>query len=445
MGTPIPDRDIKFAQLAVKQQLCTPEQVRSSLELYRRYQSAGAEIPSIPRILVGKGFLTKPQAEQILRHLILSEPLPRVADLAAPALMEEAPPVAAKAASVAADFAPDNGSGIVPIEESDEREMLLKGLGATVLRGEIKGYKILEVIGEGSMGVVYRAHQISMDRIVALKVLPAEKTKDQDFVRQFLDEARNAGRLNHPNLIRVHEVGQYKGLYYYSMEYVDGLTLGEVMDEMEGGRLEAKRAVSIFMQVSAALDHGQRSGIIHREVRPDVIWVTEGDQTKLQDLGLTKDENSRFLEGENAYYVAPEQVKGGEPDTRSDIYSLGCCLYHSLTGEPPFQGGGPKEILGRRLLTEPPSPCDDNPDVPRELGAISTKMMARDITQRFQTPGEIVEALKKIAFGSPTGAQRPTTKSGQKVLGRPMRRRFRSRLGGGPAGGAGARRRRFRR
>ena len=443
MGTPIPDRDIQFAQLAVQRKLCSADQVRTSLEQYRRYQSKGTEIPSIPRILVGKGFLTKPQAEQILRYLILNEPLPLVAHQASPEAVKKALAVAKIAVSVAADFPSDNDPDVLPSAETDERELLLKGLGATVLRGEIKGYKILEVIGEGSMGVVYRAHQISMDRIVALKVLPAEKTKDQDFVRQFLDEARNAGRLNHPNLIRVHEVGQYKGLYYYSMEYVDGLTLGEVMDEMEGGRLEAKRAVNIFMQVSAALDHGQRSGIIHREIRPDVIWVTEGDQTKLQDLGLTKDETSRFLEGENAYYVAPEQVKGGESETRSDIYSLGCCLYHSLTGEPPFQGGGPKEILGRRLLVEPPNPCDDNPDVPRELGEICMKMMGRDNTQRFQKPGEIVEALKKITFGSPTGAQRPTTQSGQKITGRPTRRRTRSRLG--TSGGAGVRRRRFRR
>lgn len=443
MGTPIPPRDIKLAQLAVQLHYVTAEQVRGCLELYRRYQGSGGEVPSIPRILVGKGFLSRANAEGLLRHLIAGEPLPAAGGagaVAAPAPAAvalpdlAAPPPASEPEPAADEEAP------APLDEGDDREMLLKGLGATVLRGEIKGYKILEVIGEGSMGVVYRAHQISMDRIVALKVLPPERTKDTEFVRQFLDEARNAGRLNHPNLIRVHEVGQYKGLYYYSMEYVDGLTLGEMMDEFEGGRLDSKRAVNIFAQVAAALDHGFRSGIIHREIRPDTIWITEGDQAKLDGLGLTKDEASRFLEGENAYYVSPEQVRGSDADTRTDIFSLGCCIYHCLTGEPPYQGGGPKEILGRRLLMDPPDPSEDNTDVPRELAQIVMKMMARDLQQRFQTPGEVMEALKKVMFGSPTGAQRPTTKSGAPV--RPAaRRRMRGRLGGG----GGVRRRRFRR
>ncbi|MCW8132755.1 MAG: serine/threonine protein kinase [Planctomycetota bacterium] len=424
-----------MAQLAVQMQYVTAEQVRSCLELYRRYQAAGGDIPSIPRILVGKGFMSRAQAEILLRHLIAGEPLQPIVPAA-----EIAPPAAVRPPVVEEPPAPPPVEDApAPIDEGDEREMLLKGLGATVLRGEIKGYKILEVIGEGSMGVVYRAHQISMDRIVALKVLPPERTKDTEFVRQFLDEARNAGRLNHPNLIRVHEVGQYKGLYYYSMEYVDGLTLGEMMDEFEGGRLEPKRAVNIFAQVAAALDHGFRSGIIHREIRPDTIWITEGDQAKLDGLGLTKDEASRFLEGENAYYVSPEQVKGIDADTRSDIYCLGCCVYHCLTGEPPFQGGGPKEILGRRLLAEPPDPSSDNTDVPRELAQISMKMMSRDIMQRFQTPAEVMDALKKVAFGSPTSALKPTTKSGAPV--RPARRRLRGRMGAS----GGVRRRRFRR
>ncbi|MBI3829235.1 MAG: serine/threonine protein kinase [Planctomycetes bacterium] len=448
MGTPIPPRDIKLAQLAVQLRYVTAEQVRSSLELYRRYQSTGGEVPSIPRILVGKGFMSRAQAEILLRHMIAGEPIGQTVAAAAPVQAPaSAPRLAVMPASAAQPAVeepaePPMEDAPAPIDEGDEREMLLKGLGATVLRGEIKGYKILEVIGEGSMGVVYRAHQISMDRIVALKVLPPERTKDTEFVRQFLDEARNAGRLNHPNLIRVHEVGQYKGLYYYSMEYVDGLTLGEMMDEFEGGRLESKRAVNIFAQVAAALDHGYRSGIIHREIRPDTIWITEGDQAKLDGLGLTKDESARFLEGENAYYVSPEQVKGIDADTRSDIYSLGCCMYHCLTGEPPFQGGGPKEILGRRLLAEPPDPAADNTDVPRELALVGMRMMARDIQQRFQTPGEVMDALKKIVFGSPTGAQKPTTKSGAPVRGT-MRRRLRGRPGAGGAGGV--RRRRFRR
>lgn len=461
MGEPIPQRDVLFAKLAVKLGDVTPDQVKGALELYRRYQNAGGEVPSIPRILVGKGLIPKNRAELLLRHLVAGEALPPPANgssphVAAASAAPAAPAVPASAAALAAppviesaadqpihapvpteltDLPPvASGADLNQVpsspEELDDREALIRGLGATVLRGEIKGYKILEVIGEGTMGVVYRAHQISMDRIVALKVLPANKTKDQAFVQQFLTEARNAGRLNHPNLIRVHEVGRSGDNYYYSMEYVDGLNLGEMMDEFEGGRLDSRRAVNIFAQVAAALDHGFRSGIIHREVRPDSIMVTEGDQAKLDSLGLIKDEDTRFLQGENAYYVAPEQVKSGTVDTRSDIYSLGCCLFHCLTGEPPFEGGGPKEVLGRRLLAEPPDPAAYNPEVPRELADICRKMMARDNKDRYQTPADVMEGLKAITFAAPSGTHPPTTKTGRG----PVRRRGRVR-----------RRRRFRR
>jgi serine/threonine-protein kinase len=269
-----------------------------------------------------------------------------------------------------------------------------------------------------------------MDRIVALKVLPPGKTKDQSFVESFLTEARNAGRLNHPNLIRVHEVGRWNDLYYYSMEYVEGVTLLDLMDEFEGGRLDAKRAINIFMQVAAALDHGFRMNIIHREIRPNSVMITEGDQAKLDGLGMTRDETTRFLEGENAYYVAPEQAKNGNVDTRSDLYCLGCTLYHALTGEPPFQGGGPKEILGRRLLAEVPNPLDVNEEIPKDLAAVCVKMMARDPQARFQTPNELTDAFKKILAASfQTGAQKPTTK-GPKVLMATRPRVHASRRGG---------------
>jgi serine/threonine-protein kinase len=423
MGTPLPPQEIKFAQLAVKLQYVSQDQVRSSLELYRRYQAAGGDVPSIPRILVQKGYLARDRAEILLRHLLKGEPLP-APGTPSPALAVPAP----TSGEVPAEgSAPASASG-------DDQAVLLQGLGATVLRGEIKGYKILQVVGEGSMGTVYRAHQISMDRIVALKVLT--QTKNQAFVEQFLTEARNAGRLNHPNLIRVHEVGRSGTLYYYSMEYVDGLTLGELMDEFEGGRLDPKRAANIFLQIAAALDHGYRMNIIHREIRPKSIMITEGDQAKLDGLGLTKDEVTRFLSGENAHYVSPEQAKGQPADTRSDVYSLGCCMYHALTGEPPFTGtGGPKEILGRRLITDVPDPRQVNPSIPPDLATVCMTMMARDTKSRYQTPAELMDALKKVSFGPPAGAARPGTKGklpagvdGRMVRGRVAARRHRHRF-----------------
>jgi serine/threonine-protein kinase len=291
------------------------------------------------------------------------------------------------------------------------------------------------------MGVVYRAHQILMDRVVALKLLPPELTKNQKFVEEFLAEARSAGRLNHPNLIRVHEVGKSGDVYYYSMEYIEGFTLGELMDECENGVLDPKRAVGIILQVAAALDHGLRASIIHREIRPDSIMITDGDVAKLSDLGLVKDEETRFLEGENAHYVAPEQAKGGVVDTRTDIYCLGCCLFHAITGEPPFEGAGPKEVLGRRLLSDPPDPQKINPELPEDIALLCRKMMARDPGDRYQTPAELSLAIRELSYFMPTtGSEVIQAAQGQKRHSRPtlrMRNRGKFRTG--------ARRRRYRR
>lgn len=412
MATNIPEEQLRFSQLAVKQGWIQPEQARAAMELARRYQTRGGEVPSIARILVNKGWIGRKQGEQILRHIHTNQPLP-AAQTAAPKAPEvpkaRVPlPPSIPALSVPAAPVPKNPvapSAPKPQIKKDSESAILKGMGALVLSKElleIKGYKIDSVVGEGAMGIVYKATQMSMERDVALKVLPPERTKDSKFVEEFLTEARNAGRLNHPNLIRVHEVGKSGSLFYYSMEYIDGQRLDEIMDEYSEGRMDARRAVLIFSQVASALDYGFRAGIIHREVRPNAVMVTPDGHAKLADLGLVKDEQMRFLVGENAYYVAPEQALGKSGDTRSDIYSLGCCLFQALTGERPFDEGGiPKEVMMRRLQAPVPNPQQFNAKLSPELSRIVIRMMQRDPAMRFQNPNEVVEALKKILISSP--------------------------------------------
>ncbi|MCY3018072.1 MAG: serine/threonine-protein kinase, partial [Planctomycetota bacterium] len=299
-----------------------------------------------------------------------------------------------------------------PIPPIAEREAWIKGMGAAVVRkGLVKGYQILAVKGVGSLGVVYKARQWSMDRIVALKVLPPEMTKNQRFVEEFLVQARNTGRLNHPNLIHIHEVGKSGDVYYYSMEYLEGQRLDEMLDRGEDeevgsamamanspceGRLKPRQAVDIASQVLAALDYGSRAGVIHREVRPNCIFVLPDGHVKLADLGLVVDEQTRFLEGENAFYVAPEQISGKRVDTRADIYSVGCCLYQCLTGDPPFEGGAPGEILRRRLAFPAPDPKRVNPQVRPELAYVVMRMMACMPSERYQTPAEAADALRAM-------------------------------------------------
>ncbi|MGD0093756.1 MAG: serine/threonine-protein kinase [Planctomycetota bacterium] len=414
MLTPIPDTQVRFAQLTVKQRYLQPDKVLAAVELYRRYQAAGGEVPSLARILVGKGWLERQKAEVLLRHILGREPLPPTSSSAqsgrqtAPAAGArpeiKAPQQAVPVVLPEPAEAPSSAPPVSPL--FDDRETLRKGLGALIVpKNLVKGYTITNVKGEGSMGIVYRAHQLSMDRTVALKVLPAERTKDQRFVEEFLSEARNAGRLNHPNLIHVHEVNKSGEVYYYSMEYIEGEPLEGWMDECEGGRVDPKRAVQVFIQIAGALDYGFRAGVIHREIRPNSIMVCDDGQAKLGDLGLAKGEESRFFDGENAAYVAPEQVNNEPVDTRTDIYCLGCCLFHCLTGEAPFQGSSagssPKEVLYRRLTAPTPNPLEYNPNLPPSLAKVVMKMMARSPAARYQTPAEVAEALKAVSFVVP--------------------------------------------
>jgi serine/threonine protein kinase len=409
MSSGIRDYYVQLAQLAVRQRFTTSDNVRAALELQRRYEANGIEVPTLPRILVQKGWLDLGLAERLYRHLLRGEPMPDPAP----------PPKRATPGNGmdVSDFEVGDDLGLEPpasgldysaasqqrTAAEDDREAWIRGMGATVVRKNlVKGYEITQVMGEGSMGIVYCAHQISMDRTVALKVLPPEKTKDQRFVDSFLAEARNAGRLNHPNLIRVHEVGKSGDVYYYSMEYVEGQRLDEWMDECENGRLEPKLAIPVIIQICGALDYGFRSGVIHREIRPNSIMVNDDGQAKLSDLGLVKDEQARFLDGENAYYVAPEQVTDEPVDTRTDIYCLGCCLFHCLTGEAPFEGGSPKEVLHRRVVAPVPDPRQLNASLPPEISRVVIKMMQRRPEDRFQTPADIAEALKKAPLAGPS-------------------------------------------
>ncbi len=473
----IPDDQVQFAQLAARQHYIQPDQVRAALDLYRRYQAAGGEVPSIARILVGKGWLDRQRGELLFRHLLNGEPLPapgsggsqrtppmpgtqvtppkpassaqkpqapaqpalRTASAAAPPrpAVAQAPSIAppprpatpAPAPKPAAKEASDSGiqevdnlgmESAAPAAEEPKpgassgvlaaptREEWIRGMGAVVVKRDlVKGYQVNATIGEGSMGIVYRAHQISMDRTVALKVLPEDRVKDQRFVEEFLAEARNAGRLNHPNLVRVHEVGKSGSTYYYSMEYIQGQRLDEWMDECDDGRLDPKEAVGVFVQIAQALDYGYRNNVIHREIRPNTIMVSADGQAKLADLGLTKGEQARFLDGENACYVSPEQVSRKPVDTRTDIYSLGCSLFHCLTGEPPFAGGPPKEILQSQLKAPTPNPLRVNPALPQDLAKVVMKMMAREPSARYQTPGEVADALKKVVFAAAPAAKKP--------------------------------------
>ena len=264
------------------------------------------------------------------------------------------------------------------------------------------GCKVIEKIAAGGMGVVYKAQQLNLNRLVAVKVLSKELSSDENFVRRFIEEARSAAQLNHGNLVHILDVGDYQGTFYFTMEYVDGVNLKKLLEEHP--RLPVNRAMEIVLQVCFALQHAHKRGIIHRDIKPENIMITRDGTVKLADLGLAK--KITLKGGEDLtqagsilgtpFYMAPEQAKDfSHVDERSDIYSLGVTLFKTITGKVPFTGRTPIEIMMRVVEGNRSSLRDLCEDVEPEAERIVDRMMRVDPADRYQSVDELLQSIKK--------------------------------------------------
>ncbi|MBI5367295.1 MAG: protein kinase, partial [Planctomycetes bacterium] len=270
---------------------------------------------------------------------------------------------------------------------------------------QIAGYKLLHKIGRGAMGTVYKALQCSMDRVVALKILPPALAENQKFVERFFREAKAVARLSHVNIVQGIDVGESNGVHYFVMEYLDGIPLGTTLKR--GGALEEKRALTITLQVAQALVHAHLHGLVHRDIKPDNIMLTRSGVVKLCDLGLAKMQSRSRTPAADATgngaamgtpnYISPEQARGeAGVDTRADIYCLGGTLYHMLTGQVPFPLENAMEVVSRHLTELPPRPRELSPTVSPEVDWLVMKMLAKKQEDRHQTPSELVADLEAI-------------------------------------------------
>ena len=301
--------------------------------------------------------------------------------------------------------------GLITQQQADEVLMQISGGSKPAAEGrgvrtDLGNYELLGRLGQGGMGAVYKARQKSMDRVVALKVLPKNLARNQNFITRFLREARAAGKLAHPNIVTGIDAGVIDGYYYFAMEYVDGRNLGDRV--RQDGPLSEKDVIEIGRQLSDALEYAHSRGMVHRDVKPENILLTNGGVAKLCDLGLARsnvadDEELRLTQAGCAvgtpYYISPEQVRGGEPDARSDIYSLGCSLYHLASGRPPFQGNSPMATMQMHLTETAVRLTEANPDMSRALESVIERMMARDPAERYQTARAAADDFCKMAAG----------------------------------------------
>jgi eukaryotic-like serine/threonine-protein kinase len=332
---------ISFGQAGVNLKLVTPAQIQECVNVQRAMLQKGQRVPLLGQLLLQRGYIDKPAIERIKSY----QQMYQISD-------------------------------------------------------KIPGYKLHDKLGQGAMGTVYKARQVRMERWVAIKVLQPELAANQTIKKRFLQEARASARLNHPNVITGIDAGEIEGLCYFTMEYVEGKTLQQLVRER--GAMDERQALELIVQVAKALEHAEKLGLVHRDIKPDNIMVTRDRQVKLLDLGLAKvradsdQTSSRGMAVGTPNYISPEQAMGrGDIDTRADIYSLGVTLYFCLTARVPFEG--PPEVVMYRHIHEPPAhPKNYRPDLSDPACTLLKTMMAKRIEDRPPSAMQLVSDIEHL-------------------------------------------------
>jgi serine/threonine protein kinase len=337
--------DTVFGKMAIDQGLCTDEELRQSLEELTTRSSADPAI--LKDLMVELGYITESQAERL-------------------------------------------GTGIKESKAAAH---------------QIPGYKIVGKLGAGAMAVVYKARQLSLNRMVAIKILPKRFTENPEYVERFYKEGQAAGKLNHPNIVQAIDVGEAGGYHYFVMEYVEGKTIS---DDLSAGKVfEETEALDMIIQVASALGHAHALSLIHRDVKPKNIMINNHGAIKLADMGLaraTTDIEAAQSEAGKAYgtpyYIAPEQIRGKiDIDGRADIYGLGATLYHMLTGRVPFMADDSADVMRKHLREKLIPPDHINTLLSAGVSEVIEIMMAKKKENRYNNIEELLVDLTALREG----------------------------------------------
>jgi serine/threonine protein kinase len=339
--------DTVFGKMAVEHGLCTDEELRHSLTELEARKAISPVI--LKDLMIELGFITTTQAERLK-------------------------------------------------DDSKDTKAAVK---------KIPGYKITGKLGAGAMAVVYKAKQLSLNRTVAIKVLPKRFTENPEYVERFYKEGQAAGRLNHPNIVQAIDVGEAGGYHYFVMEYVEGKTIA---DDLTAGKIFSEpEALDIVIQVAHALAHAHACSLIHRDVKPKNIMISTNGTVKLADMGLareTTDIEAAQSEAGKAYgtpyYIAPEQIRGKiDIDGRADIYGLGATLYHMLTGRVPFMAEDSADVMRKHLREKLIPPDHINTSLSAGISEVVEVMMAKRRENRYKNIEELLMDLEALRNGQP--------------------------------------------
>jgi len=339
--------DTLFGRIAVEQGFCTKEELQRSIEeLKSRRETNPIELVDL---MIKLGYITRSQAERLKIRLKESKTAPH----------------------------------------------------------QIPGYQILGKIGAGAMAVVYKAKQLSLNRTVAIKILPKRFSENPEYVERFYKEGQAAGKLNHNNIVQAIDVGEAGGYHYFVMEYVEGRTVAE--DLSAGKIFGEKEALDIIIQVAHALAHAHANGLIHRDVKPKNIMISNDGVVKLADMGLAREMTDIKLAETEAgkaygtpYYIAPEQIRGKiDIDGRADIYGLGATFYNMVTGRVPFMADDSMEVMKKHLRERLIPPDHINTSLSAGVSEVIEIMMAKRRKDRYNNVEELLTDLEALRDGQP--------------------------------------------
>jgi serine/threonine-protein kinase len=295
--------------------------------------------------------------------------------------------------------------GYITSRQADRLKVAVKENKAAA--HQIPGYKIVGKLGAGAMAVVYKAKQLSLNRMVAIKILPRRFTENPEYVQRFYKEGQAAGKLNHPNIVQAFDVGEAGGYHYFVMEYVEGKTIA---DDITAGQVFSEQdAIEIILQVCKALEHAHAHGLVHRDVKPKNIMINTHGVVKLADMGLAREttdiEAAQSEEGKaygTPYYIAPEQIRGKiDIDGRADIYGLGATFYHMVTGRVPYTGDDSAEIMKKHLREKLVPPDHLNTALSAGVSEVIEIMMAKRREDRYNSVQELETDLEALKEGRP--------------------------------------------